>query len=153
MKQISIIIISYFLFFSFLEAKDLSRQEPIQKVILLKGVTGEKHYFQPKNITFDAGNLYQLKIRNVSDSKHYFSSNSFSNAIFTRKIQVNFNNEKAAEIKGTITEIEVWPGQEVEWWFVPIKAGVFKDLFCNVIDKKLGLSHSAMGMNGILTIK
>ena len=136
-----------------LSSKDLTRQSPIEKIVYLKGKSGEFHYFEPQELIFTTGNLYKLKIKNLSDSKHYFSSNSFSKAIFTRKIQVNTNKYKLAEIKGIINELEVWPGHEIEWWFVPIKTGKFDDLNCRVKDRKTNLKHSDMGMQGTIIIK
>ena len=56
-------------------------------------------------------------------------------------------------MKGVINEVEVWPNQQIEWWFVPIKTGIFKDLHCNVLDKKTGKTHKKMGMEGNIVIK
>ena len=71
---------------------------------------------------------------NKSDSKHYSHNLTFQNLSYTRKVQVLKNDEKVAEIKGNISEIEVFPNNEVEWWFVPIKTGEFDDLMCLVKD-------------------
>ena len=133
-------------------ALDLTRQDAIVKTVLLKGEEGDSHFYDPANLTFDTGKLYKLIIKNESNSKHYFSSNLFAKAIFTRKVQVTFQKKKIAEIKGIINEVEVWPGQHLEWWFVPIKTGVFKDLECKVFDENTKLYHSDMGMKGIITI-
>ena len=135
------------------QSQDLTKQEPIEKVIVFKGVTGESHYYEPSELIFYTGKLYKLTLKNISDSKHYFSSNSFSNSIFTRKIQINSNSKKLAEIKGIINEVEVWPNYQIEWWFVPIKTGRFEDLFCKVEDEKSGFQHSKMGMQGTIIIK
>ena len=135
------------------QSQDLTKQEPIEKVIVFKGVTGESHYYEPSELTFYTGKLYRLILKNVSDSKHYFSSNSFSKSIFTRKIQVNFDGKKIAEIKGIINEVEVWPNHQIEWWFVAIKTGRFEDLFCKVKDMESGLKHREMGMQGVIIIK
>ena len=81
------------------------------------------------------------------------SAKHFSKSIFTRKIQINFNNKKLAEVKGFINEVEVWPKHQIEWWFVPVKTGFFEDLFCKVKDLKSGLKHSEMGMRGTIIIK
>ena len=134
-------------------SQDLSRQEPIEKVVYFKGLSGESHYYEPSELTFYTGKLYRLILKNVSDSKHYFSSNSFSKSIFTRKIQINSNGKKLAEVKGVINEVEVWPNHQIEWWFIPIKTGRFEDLFCKVKDMKSGLKHSEMGMQGVIIIK
>ena len=46
---------------------------------------------------------------------------------------------------GAIKEIEVFPNNIVEWWFVPIKTGEFKDLFCKIEDKKNPTNSQANG--------
>ena len=38
----------------------------------------------------------------------------------------NKNKNKIAEVKGIINEIEVYPNNEIEWWFIPIKTGIFE---------------------------
>ena len=73
-------------------SQDLTRQEPIEKIIYFKGELGQHHYYEPNELTFHTGKLYRLILSNVSDSKHYFSSSLFARAIFTRKIQINYNS-------------------------------------------------------------
>ena len=131
---------------------DLTRQKEIEKIILLKGEQGRIHFYEPNELVFKTGKLYKLIIKNDSDSKHYFSSTSFARSIFTRKIQISIEDKKIAEVKGIINNIEVWPNHQLEWWFVPIKTGVFNDLHCNVKDTKTDLSHSKMGMVGTIII-
>ena len=131
---------------------DLTRQKEIEKIILLKGEQGRIHFYEPNELVFKTGKLYKLIIKNDSDSKHYFSSTSFAQSIFTRKIQISIEDKKIAEVKGIINDIEVWPNHQLEWWFVPIKTGVFNDLHCNVKDTKTDLSHSKMGMVGTIII-
>ena len=46
-----------------------------------------------------------------------------------------------------------WPNEALEWWFIPIKTGIFLDLKCNVKDKETQLIHSEMGMKGKIIIK
>ena len=131
---------------------DLTRQKEIEKIVLLKGEQGKVHFYEPNELVFNTGKLYKLIIKNEGDSKHYFTSTLFAKSIFTRKVQVSFNNNKVAEIKGIINNVEVWPNHQLEWWFVPIKTGVFKDLNCNVKDTKTNLSHASMGMTGTIII-
>ena len=150
MKYLVILIV----FFTNLSSSiDLTRQTPIEKTVFLKGKIGLNHFYDPSELIFYTGKLYKLIIKNVSDSKHYFGSNLFSKSIFTRKIQVTKNTNKVAEIKGIINEVEVWPNEALEWWFVPLKTGVFLDLICNVKDTKTLLNHSEMGMKGKIIIK
>ena len=132
---------------------DLTKQKPIEMNVQLNGKTGKMHFFSPNTLTFKTGKLYKLKIINTSKSKHYFSSSNFTKSIFTRKIQINKNDEKVAEVKGNISEIEVFPNNEVEWWFVPIKTGEFDDLTCSVKDLQTNKKHSEMGMVGKIIIE
>ena len=132
---------------------DLTKQKPIEMNVQLNGKIGKMHFFSPNILIFKTGKLYKLKIINTSKSKHYFSSSNFSKSIFTRKIQINKNDKKVAEVKGNISEIEVFPNNVVEWWFVPIKTGEFKDLFCKIEDKKAGQTHEQMGMRGTIIIE
>ena len=152
-KIIFIYLIISLSFVNLSKSQDLTRQDPIEKIVYFKGVSGENHYYEPNELVFETGKLYKLKLINNSDSKHYFTSTSFSKSIFTRKIQVNFKGKKLAEVKGIINEVEVWPNHEIEWWFVPIKTGRFEDLYCRVEDIKNGLKHSDMGMQGVIIIK
>ena len=154
MKKMLLLLVLLFSFIiNFVKTNDLTRQNPIVKTILLKGISGNHHFYEPNEIKFDTGKLYKLIIKNMSDSKHYFTSSSFSKAIFTRKIQINDKDHKLAEIKGIIHEVEVWPSQQIEWWFVPIKTGYFNDLHCRVNDEKTNLTHDMMGMKGVIIIK
>ena len=134
------------------QSNDLTRQKEIEKIVLLKGEKGKIHFYDPNELVFKTGKLYKLIIKNESDSKHYFTSTLFAKSIFTRKVQVSLKNKKVAEIKGIINNVEVWPNHQLEWWFVPIKTGVFKDLYCNVKDTKTNLTHANMGMTGTIII-
>ena len=40
-----------------------------------------------------------------------------------------------AEFKGAIREIEVYPGQTAEWWFVPVATGRVTDLRCGIVGR------------------
>ena len=67
---------------------DLTRQKPIELEIFLKGKVGESHYYDPSILKFETGKFYKLKLINTSDSKHYFSSNKFTNSIFNQLIKL-----------------------------------------------------------------
>ncbi len=135
-------------------AGDLSRQTPIEVVVEL-GRPGE-HVFLPNRLRFETGKLYKLVLRNPSADPHYFTSHGFSQLIWTRKVQVT--QEQAgktvtlAEFKGAIREIEVYPGQSAEWWFVPVATGRIVDLQCGIVGKD-GKSHAAHGMVGEIVIE
>lgn len=81
-------------------AGDLTRQEPVLVTIQLGNEKNELRFF-PADIAFEAGKLYRLRLQNPSEAKHYFSSASFAEAVFTRKVEVHGRDGKPiAEIKG-----------------------------------------------------
>jgi len=135
-------------------AGDLSRQEPIEVTVDL-GKPGQ-HVFVPDKLRFETGKLYKLILRNPSNDPHYFTSHAFTQLIYTRKVQVVQNRDgkmaTLAEFKGAIREIEVYPGQTAEWWFVPVAAGRVTDLRCGIVAAD-GKSHADHGMVGEIVIE
>jgi uncharacterized cupredoxin-like copper-binding protein len=133
-------------------AGDLSRQEPIAVTVEL-GKPGQ-HAFVPNKLRFETGKLYKLVLKNESNDPHYFTSHGFTQLIFTRKVQVvqGRDGKPLAEFKGAIREIEVYPGQIAEWWFVPVATGRITDLRCGILDKD-GKSHADHGMVGEIVIE
>ena len=128
-------------------AGDLSRQVPLEVRVQLGDDKGVRRFF-PERIELETGKLYRLILSNPSPEKHYFSSDAFAQAIYTRKVQVNGADGNAvAEIKGWVREIEVLPKGTTEWWLVPIKTGQFGDLKCTVE------GHTESGMVGVIVIK
>ena len=134
-------------------AGDLSRQEPIEVTVDL-GKPGQ-HVFVPDKLRFETGKLYKLVLRNPSNDPHYFTSHAFTQLIYTRKVQVVQNRDgkmaTLAEFKGAIREVEVYPGQTAEWWFVPVAAGRVTDLRCGIVSD--GKSHADHGMVGEIVIE
>ena len=137
-----------------LAAGDLSRQTPIDVTIDL-GAPG-KHEFAPNQLKFETGKLYRLTLRNASNDAHYFTSHAFSQMVWTRKVQVvqqqGGKGATLAEFKGAIREIEVYPGQSAEWWFVPVAAGRITDLRCDIKGAD-GKTHAELGMIGEIVIE
>lgn len=131
-------------------AGDMTMQEPVVVRVDLGTVEGA-HKFEPSNLTFETGKLYKLVLTNPSKSKHYFTSPGFAARVFTRKVQVVTSAGALAEIKGNISEIEVYPGATAEWWFVPMATGNFNDLHCHIKDAD-GETHAKKGMTGSITI-
>jgi uncharacterized cupredoxin-like copper-binding protein len=133
---------------------DLSRQEPIEVTVEL-GNAGH-HAFVPNRLRFEIGKLYKLVLRNPSEDPHYFTSHAFTQLIYTRKVQVTQQRDgkttTLAEFKGAIREIEVYPGQTAEWWFVPVAAGRVTDLRCGIAGKD-GKTHADHGMVGEIVIE
>src|SRR5262245_35902419 len=135
-------------------AGDLSRQQPIEVTVDL-GKPGQ-HVFVPSQLKFETGKLYKLILRNPSEDPHYFTSDAFTQLIFTRKVQVTQQRDgksvTLAEFKGAIREIEVYPGHAAEWWFVPVAAGRARDLRCGIVGKD-NKSHAEHGMVGEIVIE
>jgi uncharacterized cupredoxin-like copper-binding protein len=133
---------------------NLAGQYPIEVVVEL-GRPGQ-HVFVPSQLRFETGKLYKLVLKNPSTEPHYFTSHGFSQLIFTRKVQVVQEREgkptTLAEFKGAIREIEVYPGQTAEWWFVPVATGRVTDLRCGIVDKD-GKTHADHGMVGEIVIE
>lgn len=132
-------------------AGDLSRQEPITVVVELGRPDG-RHAFEPNRLRFETGKLYRLVLRNVSTDPHYFTSDEFAARIFTRKVQVTQRQPDGrevtlAEFKGSIREIEVYPGHAAEWWFVPVATGRITDLRCGIVaaDRRTHAEHGMVG--------
>jgi uncharacterized cupredoxin-like copper-binding protein len=132
---------------------DLTRQEPIEVRVNL-GNEADARVFEPTGISFEVGKLYRLVLHNPSKTKHYFTSPGLADRVFTRKVEVlgADGKSKIGEIKGSIREIEVYPGGTAEWWFVPVAAVDGAGVSCNVKDED-GKTHTEKGMVGSVTIK
>lgn len=128
-------------------AGDLTDQTPIEITVSL-GDAKDNLRFYPDSLQFETGKLYKLIIKNPSKQKHYFTSEGLARSVFTRKVQVvSADNKVLAEIKGAISEIEVYPGHIAEWWFVPVKTLSETALRCSI------KGHAEAGMLGRITIK
>ncbi|ESA38401.1 copper-binding protein [Leptolyngbya sp. Heron Island J] len=96
--------------------------------------------FEPDNLTFEAGKRYKLLLDNPSPVKHYFTAKDFADVIWTQKVEAG-----NVEVKGAIHELELKPGAEAEWVFVPQKPGTY-ELHCSIA------GHAEAGMVGELTV-
>jgi uncharacterized cupredoxin-like copper-binding protein len=133
---------------------DLAQQDPVEVRVELGRAGSDEHRFFPAELRFETGKLYKLILHNSSPHPHYFSSPTFADKVYTRKVQVVETSDPAkrmAEVKGAIREVEVHPGGSVEWWFVPVAAGTITDLHCHVKDAD-GVTHAAKGMTGVIHI-
>lgn len=131
-------------------AGDLAGQDPIEVQVAL-GTSANDIVFVPNELTFETGRLYKLVLTNPSSKKHYFTSLGLASKVYTRKVQV-VNGGTLAEIKGSIREIEIYPGATAEWWFVPVATGELSDLHCH-IEGDDGMTHAEMGMVGKIVIE
>jgi hypothetical protein len=140
-------VVSSLLFQPAWAAGDLTKQEPKRFHVELSNAAGEKR-FTPDTLQFETGTLTILTISNNSQKSYYFGSNGLADSVYTRKIVVldKGGKEPLAEIYGPIRKVEVYPGQVLEWWFVPVRTGQFDDL----MSRK---SEAAAGMKGTIEIR
>lgn len=128
-------------------AGDLTKQEPRHIAVELSNKAGDK-VFTPQNLQFETGTLTVLSVHNNSDKSHYFGSNGLADSVYTRKVVVLSADKTTpvAELYGPLRRMEVYPGQTVQWWFVPVRTGEFDD----VISRK---SDAAAGMKATVEIR
>lgn len=128
-------------------AGDLSRNNPQEFVIEMGSTAQGEMYFKPKHLQLETGKAYKLVLRNVDKVKHELDATGFSDKIFTRKVEVaDDHGNMLAEIKGSVREIEVGPGGEVEWFVVPVQTGKNLAMECALE------GHKKAGMVGTITI-
>lgn len=135
---------------SALAAGDLTRADPIE-IVLEMGSSDDvamPMYFKPNHLELETGKAYKIVLRNVDEIKHEFAGGEFISKVFTRKLEITTaSGDLVAEIKGTVAEIEVGPGQEVAWFFVPVQTGENLEMLCEI------KGHKEAGMFGTVTIK
>ncbi|OCQ91185.1 copper-binding protein [Nostoc sp. MBR 210] len=118
---------------------DLLKQPATEITVSLGNVANELK-FEPNHFEFIAGKRYLLQLKNPSQLKHYFTAKDFADGIWTQKVEAG-----KVEIKGAIHELELKPGAEAEWVFVPLKSGKY-NLRCTIP------GHTEAGMTGEIII-
>lgn len=113
---------------------------PAIEVKVSLGNSANELKFVPNNLEFVAGKRYKLVLNNPSNQKHYFTAKDFADSIWTQKVQAG-----KVEVKGAIHEMELKPGAEAEWVFVPMKPGTYS-LRCPIA------GHTEAGMTGTIAI-
>lgn len=116
-----------------------SQQTPETMYVHLGNAAGELK-FEPNQLEFTAGKRYKLVLGNPSNQKHYFTAKDFADVIWSQKVDAG-----NVEVKGAIHELEIRPGAEAEWVFVPQKPGTY-ELHCSIA------GHAEAGMVGTITI-
>ncbi|MCX7594977.1 MAG: cupredoxin domain-containing protein [Fischerella sp.] len=118
---------------------DLLKQPPTEITVSLGNSRNELKY-EPNQLEFVAGKRYKLRLINPSLQKHYFTAKDFADSIWTQKVEAG-----KVEVKGAIREMELKPGAEAEWVFVPLKPGNYR-LHCPIP------GHTEAGMTGNIII-
>ncbi|MBE9208303.1 cupredoxin domain-containing protein [Nostoc sp. LEGE 06077] len=120
-------------------SSDLLKQPATEITVNLSNSANELK-FVPNHLELIAGKRYLLQLKNPSQSKHYFTAKDFADGIWTQKVEAG-----KVEIKGAIHELELKPGAEAEWVFVPLKTGKYS-LRCPIP------GHTEAGMTGEIII-
>ena len=129
-----------------LAAGDLTRQDPVV-VEMRVGNEKNEHRFMPDLINLETGKLYVLRLSNPSTNDYYFNPDDFVDTIFTRKVAVAGKDGKVMiEVYGAIRRVELKAGGSLEWWLVPLRTGVFR----NVHSTK---AHTDAGMRATIEVK
>ena len=97
--------------------------------------------FTPQALIFQAGKPYKLEIVNVGATKHYFTAEEFYRSVAFRKAQTSEGEFKAPYFKA----IEVFPGDQVDLYFVPVIPGTYHSI-CTIT------GHVESGMDGHITV-
>ncbi|MDB9473842.1 cupredoxin domain-containing protein [Dolichospermum circinale CS-537/03] len=116
-------------------------KQPVTEITVSLSNTANELKFEPNYLELIPGKRYNLKLNNPSSQKHYFTAKDFADGIWTQKVEAG-----KVEIKGNIHELELKPGAEAEWVFVPIKSGKYA-LRCTIA------GHTEAGMKGEIVIK
>ncbi len=115
-------------------ATDWSKADPVRVEL------GE-FYFEPDNLTFEAGLPYKIELVNVGEVKHEFTAGGFFASVAWRKAE-----SAESEVKVPyFTEIEVFSGRQVDPYFVPVTPGTY-ELLCEIE------GHLEAGMKGTVTV-
>jgi len=97
--------------------------------------------FTPNDLTFEAGKPYIVELVNVGAVKHEVAAEQFFASVAWRKVESTQSEIKAPFFR----EVEVFPGQTVELFFVPISTGTF-DVVCEIE------GHLEAGMHGKIEV-
>lgn len=98
-------------------------------------------FFEPKDITLEAGQPYVLELVNTGKVTHEFTAAEFFRSVATRKVET-----ESSEVKVPFfTEIEVFAGKTVELFVIPIMPGSF-EMLCLIP------GHREAGMEGTITV-
>jgi uncharacterized cupredoxin-like copper-binding protein len=112
----------------------------VTEVKVSLGNSANELKFFPHNLQFVVGQRYKLILDNPSPQKHYFTAKDFADISWTQKVEAG-----KVEIKGAIHELELKPGGEAQWVFVPMKPGQYS-LRCPIP------GHTEAGMTGLITV-
>ena len=97
--------------------------------------------FTPESLSLKTGQPYKVELVNVGNTKHYFTAERFYQSVAFRKAQTSEGEFKAPYFKA----IEVFPGEQVDLYFVPVIPGAYGSL-CTIA------GHEESGMHGTIIV-
>jgi uncharacterized cupredoxin-like copper-binding protein len=98
-------------------------------------------FFKPKSVTLDAGKPYVLELVNTGKVKHEFAAGQFFRSAAVRKLESSVSEVKVS----VLTEVEVFAGETVEVFVIPVLPGTF-EMLCEIE------GHREAGMEGTITV-
>ncbi len=111
------------------------------------GTTDGLHRLLPDTLAFETGKLYALRIDHPGRHDCYFGSQGFADAVYSRKVVVlDASGRDLVQVYGPVRRFELKAGSSMEWWFVPVRAGIFEDL-------RSTRTHDEAGMKGRIEVR
>lgn len=101
-----------------------------------------EHNYSPSDLTFVRNKPYILRLNNVGAVSHDMVGGSFFGAIAIKMAQ----NQGGRVVTPVLNAIYVKPKQQMELWFVPVRAGTYS-FFCSID------GHREGGMEGDVIVK
>ena len=101
-----------------------------------------EHDYSPSDLVFVRNKPYILRLNNVGVVSHDMVGGSFFGAIAIKMAQ----NRGGRIVTPVLSSIYVKPKQQMELWFVPVRAGTYS-FFCSIA------GHREGGMEGEVIVK
>ena len=126
-----------------LPATQAHDRSPIVVFISFGTLENELKVF-PRELTLEAGELYQLVVSNPSENNHVVVAPEFAATALTKKL-LKSSPRIDYPAASLTTGISVQPGHMMEWTFTPLKEGTYK-FGC---DEPV---HAAAGMHATIKV-
>lgn len=101
-----------------------------------------EHNYSPSDLVFERNKPYILRLNNIGAVSHDMVGGSFFGGIAIKMAQ----NRGGRIVTPVLSSIYVKPKQQMELWFVPVRAGSYS-FFCSLDGHRMG------GMEGEVIIR
>lgn len=128
---------------------EIAFEVPLENVIELQlGSKSNQMRFFPGRIVLRAGERYLLSMTNPSPVTHEFASETFASHVVTHYVRFfDSGGNLVGYVVGDVREVELLPGNRVEWMFSTTTAAETIDLICDIP------GHRDLGMVGEIQIR